>query len=92
MEKTGLKDTATKDSQTYYEICMDENQPLIGSQSGESADLREELAFLKRTNENGLRFETRISSRDIGSLLRKSKIAPEEWIDLRVKLRFINEH
>jgi hypothetical protein len=92
MEKTGLKDNATKDSQTYYEICMEENQPLLGSQSGESADLREELAFLKRTNENGLRFETRIDSRDIGRLLRKSKSAPEEWIALQVNLRFVTEH
>ena len=92
MEKTGVKENAPKESQTYYEICMDENQPLVGSHTGESADLREELSFLKRTHEQGLRFETRIHSRDIGRLLRKSKSAPDEWIDVRIKLRFINAH
>ena len=92
MEKTGLKESTAKDQQTYYEICMDENQPLLGSQSGESADLREELAFLKRTSQHGLRFETRIHRRDIGKLLRQSEASRSEWIDLRIKLRLVSDN
>ena len=92
MEKTGLTENVVKDQQTYYEICMDADQPLVGSNSGESADLREELAFLKRTGQHGLRFETKIHRRDIGKILRQSQSSQSEWIDLRIKLRLVADN
>jgi hypothetical protein len=80
-----------KSSQTFYEICMDAGGPLLGSGTGESADLREELAFLKQTSQHGFRFETRIRARDLARWVRHSRTAPDEWIDLRIKVRMLSD-
>lgn len=71
---------------TYYEICMERDQPLTGCNSGECADLRAELDLF-RTRRPTLRLSSRIRRKDLLRLLKQAEVSSDEWLDLHLKLR-----
>ena len=80
-----IKPNAERDSITYYEICMDEESPLIGGITGECVDLREELDSIWRDRPS-LRFDAKVRKSDLQKLLRESRESGDDWVTVRLNL------
>ncbi len=80
-----VKPGADKDPITFYEICMERGSPLLGSITGECADLREELNSIWR-DRHTLKLDAKVRKKDLQKLLRESRGSEDEWVSIRLNL------